>query len=44
MDNRLFLTWTKDLQSIAQAGLYYGKDVFDRERYEKIREISAQMT
>lgn len=43
MDNRLFLTWTKDLQSIAQAGLYYGKDVFDRERYEKIREISAQM-
>lgn len=43
MDNRLFLTWTKDLQSIAQTGLYYGKDVFDRERYEKIREISAQM-
>lgn len=43
MDNRLFLIWTKDLQSIAQAGLYYGKDVFDRERYEKIREISAQM-
>lgn len=43
MDNRLFLTWTKDLQSIAQEGLYYGKDVFDRERYEKIREISAQM-
>lgn len=43
MDNRLFLTWTKDRQSIAQAGLYYGKDVFDRERYEKIREISAQM-
>ena len=40
MDNRLFLTWTKDLQSIAQEGLYYGKDVFDRERYEKIREIS----
>lgn len=43
MDNRLFLSWAKDLQSIAQAGLYYGKDVFDRERYEKIREISAQM-
>ncbi len=43
MDNRLFLTWTKDLQSIAQAGLYYAKDVFDRERYEKIREISSQM-
>lgn len=43
MDNRLFQTWTKDLQSIAQAGLYYAKDVFDRERYEKIREISSQM-
>ena len=38
MDNRLFLIWTKDLQSIAQAGLYYAKDVFNRERYEKIRE------
>ena len=35
--------WAKELQSIAQAGLFYGKDVFDRERYQRIREIAAQM-
>lgn len=35
--------WAMELQSLAQAGLYYGKDVFDRERYQRIREISAEM-
>lgn len=37
------LEWAKELQSLAQAGLFYGKDVFDRERYQRIREISAEM-
>ena len=37
------IQWAAELQSLAQAGLYYGKDVFDRERYARIREISAQM-
>lgn len=32
-----------ELQSLAQAGLYYGHDEFDKERYQRIREISAQM-
>lgn len=32
-----------ELQSLAQAGLTYGKDMYDKERYERIREISAQM-
>ncbi len=32
-----------ELQSIAQAGLTYGKDKFDIERYKRIREISAEM-
>lgn len=32
-----------ELQSIAQAGLYYGKDKFDQKRYQRIREISAHM-
>ena len=32
-----------ELQSLAQAGLTYGKDVYDRERYERIRDISAEM-
>lgn len=30
-----------ELQGLAQAGLYYGKDAFDLERYERIREISG---
>ncbi len=37
------LEWAKELQSIAQAGLYYGRDVYDKERYQRIREIAAQM-
>ena len=35
--------WAKELQSLAQAGLYYGHDDFDKERYQRIREISAEM-
>ena len=31
------------MQSLAQAGLTYGKDIYDKERYERIREISAEM-
>ena len=38
-----WLGWAVELQSLAQAGLTYGKDVYDRERYERIREISAEM-
>lgn len=38
-----WLQWAIELQSLAQAGLTYGKDVYDRERYERIREISAEM-
>ena len=32
-----------ELQSLAQAGLTYGKDVYDRDRYERIRDISAEI-
>lgn len=38
-----WLDWAVELQSLAQAGLFYGKDVFDKERYERIREIAAEM-
>ena len=38
---KLWLDWAVELQSLAQAGLYYGKDKFDRERYARIREIAA---
>lgn len=38
-----WLQWAVELQSIAQAGLYYGTDVFDKERYQRVRDIAAEM-
>lgn len=44
MNNReKWLQWAVELQSLAQAGLTYGRDVYDRERYSRIREISAEI-
>lgn len=37
------MEWAIELQSLAQAGLTYGKDVYDRDRYERIRDISAEI-
>lgn len=37
-----WLEWAIELQSLAQAGLTYGKDIYDKERYERIRAISAE--
>lgn len=41
--NKIWLDLIIELQSLAQAGLTYGKDIYDKERYECIREISAEM-
>ena len=41
--NEKWLRWAIELQSLAQAGLTYGKDIYDRERYERVREISAEI-
>lgn len=38
-----WLKWAMELQSLAQTGIFYSKDEFDIERYERIREISAEM-
>lgn len=38
-----WLEWAVELQSLAQAGLAYVRDDFDRERYTRIREISAEI-
>jgi ADP-ribose pyrophosphatase YjhB (NUDIX family) len=38
-----WLDWAKQLQSIAQAGLAYSKDIYDVERFELIRDISVEM-
>lgn len=43
MNEKMWLDWAIELQSLAQAGLTYGKDIYDRERYERIREISAEI-
>ena len=41
--NKQWIDLIIELQSLAQAGLTYGKDVYDKERYERIRDISAEM-
>ena len=41
--NEKWLSWAVELQALAQAGLHYGKDVYDLERYRRIREIAAEM-
>lgn len=38
-----WLNWAIELQSLAQTGLHYSKDVFDQERYQRIRDIAAEM-
>lgn len=38
-----WLTWAMELQSLAQCGLAYTENAFDRERFERIREIAAEM-
>ena len=41
--NKKWIDYIIELQSLAQAGLTYGKDVYDQERYERIRQLSAMM-
>jgi ADP-ribose pyrophosphatase YjhB (NUDIX family) len=38
-----WLKWAMEIQSLAQIGLTYTDNVYDRERYERLREISAEM-
>lgn len=39
-----WLEWTQRIAALAQTGLFFVKDPFDKERYEQIREIAAEMT
>lgn len=41
-ENKL-LKWAIELQSLAQAGLAYTENQYDKERFERIREIAAEM-
>lgn len=37
------IKWAIEIQSLAQAGLAYTDNVYDKERYERLREISAEI-
>ena len=43
MNSENIISWARELQSLAQAGLRYSRDKFDMERFGRIREISAEM-
>ncbi len=38
-----WFSWAQELQALAQCGLAYTKNIFDRGRFERIREISAEI-
>lgn len=38
-----WLSWATELQSIAQAGLFYAKDPFDKERYARLGALAVEM-
>lgn len=38
-----WLKWAMEIQSLAQGGLAYTNNVYDIERYERLREIAAEM-
>ena len=38
-----WLKWAIEIQSIAQCGLAYTKDMYDKERYEQLRNIAVEM-
>jgi ADP-ribose pyrophosphatase YjhB (NUDIX family) len=38
-----WIEWAKELQAISQTGLHYATGQFERERYQRINEISAEI-
>ena len=38
-----WIDWAIKLQALSQAGLYYTKNEFERERYQEIRDIAVEM-
>ena len=43
MLKNMWVSWIKELQNLSQCALAYCKDKYDIERFERIREISAEM-
>ena len=42
-DREQWLQWAVELQALAQTGLEYGRDKYDLERYQRIRDIAAEI-
>lgn len=42
-NSETWLSWAIELQALAQSGLFYSKDIYDIERFSRIREIAAEM-
>jgi ADP-ribose pyrophosphatase YjhB (NUDIX family) len=38
-----WLVWVRRLQAISQSGLAYARDPYDKERYEQVRRIAAEI-
>ena len=38
-----WLAWARELQAIAQTGLTFNRDPYDRERYEAVRGLATRM-
>lgn len=43
MSEPQWLTWARDVQAIAQNGLTFCQNPYDRERYEQLRQLSGNM-
>ena len=41
--NEPWLTWAIEIQSLAQNGLAYCHNIYDIERYQRLRDIAAEM-
>jgi len=43
MEEPRWLSWARELQALAQTGLAFTKDPYDRERYERLRVLAAEI-
>lgn len=41
--NEALIRWAQKIQALSQTGLTYAEDPYDRERYEELRQIAAEM-
>ena len=42
-DSENIMEWARELRAIGQTGLHYSENAYERERYERVRQIAAEM-